>query len=312
MTKKNLRDKTFKERYAPDLPFSPYMIHPLGRAMPVTEGFIYTQEEHRVHGHFFHRGVDFAAEYGMPVYAAAAGFAVAGYHRITVLNRDATIRTHNRKPLANGFGYFVQIFHPRKVSRVEGGRITQYGHLSQISQKINIKTTIPTKIDIIEKIHRKNEAKRENAFPKEKLIKILAQQRRLINRYPWVENYYGVSFTDDPITSESYIWTYEELKELYAMGSPWVTWVEQGQEIGKVGTSAVFFGKPPYRENQDRPNIKKFTNTWDEIHLHFEEAARDPETRLKHLHRDPYDIYKSKRWYTARHIRRSLFAAVPL
>ena len=37
--------------------------------------------------------------------------------------------------------------------------------------------------------------------------------------------------------------------------------------------------------------------TWDEIHLHYEEAARDEKTFLKKEQRDPYGIYKSVKHY---------------
>lgn len=312
MPKRDLRKKTFKERYAPSIPFRPYLTHPLGRPTRIAEGYIYTQMERSIHSFFFHRGIDFEAPYGTPVYAAASGYAVAGYHRFAIRNSTGTVRTYKNKPIANGFGYFVQIYHPKSVSDIDGGRITQYGHLSSISTPLSVKPSEPVEVNVLDQIRKINRSKRENQLDKVKLEKVLRRQKRIVDTYPWVQKLYGFSFSDDTITSESYIWTPAQLKELIDHASPWVTWVEQGQEIGRVGTSAVFFGKPPYRENQQDPSVKKFDNTWDEIHLHFEEAARDPKTRAKQEHRDPFDIYKSKRWYTPANIKRSLFVQVPV
>ena len=133
----------------------------------------------------------------------------------------------------------------------------------------------------------------------------------MISNYPWISKLYGFSFTSDIKTQESYIWNLDILKKLHKEKSPYVSWVEQGQEIGRVGTSAVFYGNPQYNENISTPSIPEFRTTWDETHLHFEEATRDPKTGTKVQNRDPYDIYKSERWYTARHIKRSLFTPVP-
>lgn len=312
MKKNDFRDKTFKERYSPKIPFKRYLFHPLGRASSVEEGYIYTQKEHSIHGNFFHRGIDFSADYGDPVFACADGYAVASYHRFTVTNPDGTLKLYKRKPFANGYGYFVQIYHPYGVSGVEGGRITQYGHLSRISPEIRVKKTKPLKADHIRRIQRKNAAKRENALGEKQLSAILSNHQHLIRTYPWVSHIYGFSFTDDSETQESYIWNLDHLKKLHKEKNQYVTWVEQDQEIGNVGTSAVFWGNPPYNENLSTPSIPEYETTWDETHLHFEEAARDPQTGLKHSNRDPYDIYKSKRWYTTRHIKRSLFIPVPI
>jgi hypothetical protein len=312
MTEKSLRSKNFRERYAPRIPFNPYLTHPLGRPARISEGYIYTQDERTIHGNFFHKGIDFESEHGARVYASAAGYAVAGYHRFPIRRSDGSIRTYKGKPLANGFGLFVQIFHPPDVSKVKDGRITQYGHLSMISDAITFKPSEPKKIDIISQIRTINEQKRENALPDQKLQNLIKKNKRILDTYPWTRTLYGFSFSDDFLTSESYTWTMKELKDLVAHGSPWVRWVKQGQEIGKTGSSAVFYGDVPYVENSSSDPIKPFKNTWDEAHLHFEEAARDPDTRKKKDQRDPFDIYKSRRWYTPKSIKRSLFVQVPV
>lgn len=312
MAENSLRSQNFRERYAPDIPFVPYLTHPLGRLSAITEGYIYTEGARAIHGNFFHKGIDFAIPWGSPVYASADGYAVAGYHRFAIRNSDGSICTYKKKPLANGFGLFVQIFHPPTISKVTGGRITQYGHLSELADVIPYKPSQPIKIDILSQITKINEEKRENQLPENTLKKILRSSKHLIERYPWIENVYGFSFSDDFLTSESYTWTLLELKDLVAHGSPWVTWVRQGQEIGKTGSSAVFLGQVPYDEDTLSQPITKYADTWGEEHLHYEEAARDPKMRKKKDQRDPFDIYKSKRWYTPQNIKRSLFVQVPV
>ena len=74
-----------------------------------------------------------------------------------------------------------------------------------------------------------------------------------------------------------------------------------------MGASAVFTGKPNYKEGIAKPDIQEPKDHWDEIHLHFEEAVRDPKTNVKRLQRDPFDLYKSVKWYTKKNITRSLF-----
>lgn len=65
-------------------------------------------------------------------------------------------------------------------------------------------------------------------------------------------------------------------------------WVKRGEKIGKVGDSGICWG---YDDFPQRPNPKKFP-TWDEIHLHFEELARDlKDGSRQKMPRDPYDIY---------------------
>ncbi|HVX92837.1 MAG TPA: M23 family metallopeptidase [Candidatus Dojkabacteria bacterium] len=299
--------KSLKERLAPKIPFTPYLTYPIKRPIHITEGFIYSVEERALHGNYFHKGIDFATKYAEPVYAAASGYAIAGYHRFTLLNNDYSLKTFEGKPMGNGLGYFVQIYHPESISKVPGGRITQYGHLSRIDSKIKVKSLKPVKINIIERIVRVNDAKREHKLSTTQLGELIRQNEKLIKSYPWVQWYYGYNFQKEIKDKESYLYTPMELKMLLKQNDTYVTWVEKGDLIGYVGASAVFAGKPNYKEGITNPDIKEPENTWDEFHLHFEEAVRDPKTNVKRLQRDPFDLYKSAKWYSKKNIKRDLF-----
>ncbi len=287
---------TIKKRYAPDINNYKYLIHPLKESPKITEGYLYTKEERDIHGFYFHKGIDYAASYRTPVYAAASGYAVAGYHRFAILNDDNTPRLYKDKPFSTGLGYFVQIYHPYKVCKIKGGRITQYGHLSKFGDGIYAKTQKPILINFREEIIRKNKTRRSKRKDSEELKKLIKNTEKLIWKYPWVRKLYGFSFSDDINKKESCLYTPQELKKLHESGSKYVKWVEQGDIIGYTGTSGLIHGRLRYRENRRKPSVRKF-QTWDENHLHFEEASRDVKTGKKILHRDPYDIYLSKEHY---------------
>jgi hypothetical protein len=287
---------TIKQRYAPDIKHYKYLIHPLKKNVKITEGFLYTEDERNIHGFYFHKGIDYACSWKTPVYAAASGWAVASYHRFTHLNEDNTPRLLDGKPISGGLGYFVQIYHPYKVCRVKGGRITQYGHLSKFGDGIYAKTHKPLRVNYKKEIVRKNSERRKYRKDKEELKESIKKTRKLIWRYPWIKRLYGFSFSEDINKKELYLYTPKELKELHEKKSKYVKWVEQGELIGYTGLSGVIHGRLKYWENRKRPNIRKF-GSWDEPHLHFEEATRDWETGEKILHRDPYGIYLSMEHY---------------
>ncbi len=287
---------TIKQRYAPDIKNHKYLIHPLKENANITEAFLYTKDERDVHGFYFHKGIDYACQWRTPVHAAASGYAVAGYHRFTILNEDKTPKLYEGKPFSTGLGYFVQIYHPYRISRVKGGRITQYGHLSKFGEGIYARIHKPLKINYRREIIRKNSERRRYRKSKSQLEEIIKETRKLAWKYPWIRKLYGFSFSDDINRKEAYTYTPEQLKELLKQGSKYVKWVNQGDIIGYAGTSGLIHGRLKYWENCQRAKVRKF-NTWDEIHLHFEEAARNFKTGRKILNRDPYDIYLSKEQY---------------
>ena len=280
---------TIKERYAPKIPFIPYLNKPLKSFNYISEGYIYTKAERSIHRQFFHKGVDYACKYGTPVYASADGYAVASYHRFTLRDKNGFLLLYKNLPVANGLVFFVQIFHPQEVCGIKGGRITQYGHLSRIADGIKVKKLLSFRKDIVASILK--HAKNRRNINKDDFDKKVRKTLRIIEGFPWVEKFYGFNFEND---IESYLYTLDELKKLIKQNSPWVTYVKQGELIGYVGTSAIFYGNCPYDEENDSPDIKPFENVWDEVHLHFEEAMRDPETRMKLLQRDP-TIFISQR-----------------
>ncbi len=292
-----------KERYKPDIPNYAYLKLPVDEKAEITEGFIYSSMERSLHGMYFHKGIDYEESHGAPVYACASGYATASYHRYTLRNDDGTFRLLDNKPLGNGFGYFVQIYHPEEISKVPGGRITQYGHLSRIAPDINIKITPPKQFsvdEIIEDIKMRNNRKTKNKLDSSRINKQIKQTREITNKYPWVLKRYGYNFSKEIDKKESYLYTPSQLKQRYEASKKDVTWVEQGELIGYIGVSALIWGELKYDEADKHPNLHEF-EAWDpDVHLHFEEAIRDTKTGLKHSQRDPYGIYLSVKHYQDR------------
>ena len=286
---------SIKEKYKPKIPNKPYLKLPLLENFEVTEGYIYSQNERKIHSEYFHKAIDYSTNLGEPVYASASGYAIASYHRYTIQNWDKTIKLFEDKPLGNGLGLFVQIYHPEKICTVKDGRITQYGHLSKISNAINIKRTKATKVDVVKRIIEKNQRLGKNKKSSRNLEKIIILHEKLIKKYPWINYKYGYNFSEKLNEKESYLYTLKECEKLHKQKSPFVTWVEQGDLIGYTGSSGLIWGELKYSEEKLN-SIKPF-ETWDEIHLHFEEAVRDEKTFFKKEQRDPYGIYKSAKHY---------------
>lgn len=279
---------TLKERYKPNIPNKPYLIEPVAEHLDITEGFIYTKSERERHGNHFHKGVDYETKWGAPVLASASGYAIAGYHRFPILNKDGTLRLSDGQPMSNGLGYFVQIYHPEKISGIPSGRITQYGHLSRFGEGIKARI-LPKRALDIPKLVKKHFTKTELTLRQQDTM--VKEQRALIAKYPWVSNRWGYRFGETLEKLETYGYTLKEVQAKHKKGWEYVKWVDQGDVIGYTGASAVVLGTMPYKEGEEKPNVNPFENTWDEIHLHFEEATRNPEDRIKHLSRDPYGLY---------------------
>lgn len=297
---------SIKEKYKPSIPNKPYLKPPLLNNFEISEGYIYSQNERNIHGQYFHKAIDYSINWGEPVYASASGYAVASYHRYTLQNKDKTIKLFKNKPLGNGLGLFVQIYHPEKICGVKNGRISQYGHLSKINIGIRLKTTKPEKVDIFERIIEKNNRLRENKKSKKEIEKIIEFHKKLAKKYPWINYKYGYNFSKKVEEKESYLYTLKECVHLFKQKNKYVTWVNQGDLIGYTGTSGLIWGELKYSEKR-LDYIEPF-ETWDEVHLHFEEATRDKETLFKKEQRDPYDVYKSAKHYKKfDSVRKSLF-----
>lgn len=297
----------FKQRYSPGIPFTKYLTHPLGsHKFPITEGYIYTKSERSIHRFFFHKGIDYESEYGTPVYAAASGYAVGSYHRGVITHNDGTPLIYEGQPVTMGMGYFVQIFHPRKVCGVQNGRITQYGHLSKFAPSIRYKKMHRQEVNLTEKISTINARRRSQRKDTRQIGRLISQTHNWSLQIPWMNYRYGYNYHKDLRKRESYFYTLEELERLHKAGDKYVTWVEQGELIGFAGTSGIFGGESPYDEDMRIPDVPQFA-TWDEVHLHFEEAGRDPLKMTKTQNRDPYAIYKTARWYKDIDLGKTLF-----
>ncbi|MCC7289852.1 hypothetical protein IT417_01195 [bacterium] len=284
-----------------------YLKLPIKGNLNITEGWIYTQEERKIHHNYFHKGVDFQTSYHQPIFASADGFAVASYHRFPLNDPLGMPLLYMNKPLSNGLGLFVQIYHPPKVYGANEWRITQYGHLSELKNHKLLRNTGPIDYDLEGKIIRRNKRKRKYKLSEIELNKLISKFRVLKKKFSWISNIYGYNFFGDIYTKESYILTPDEILVLVKENHPSVCKVKQGEQIGYSGQSAVFYGNLPYNEDNIK-SINEFENTWDEIHLHFEEATRNWKSGAKIDQKDAFGIYKSKKWYQGKGLMHSMFA----
>lgn len=103
----------------------PFLSFPLGGGAPaeVSEGWLYSPQERRIHGHRIHYGIDFAAPRRSPVVAAAGGWAAGSYEL-------AFAGTFDGKRVGYGYGKFVLVWHPLP------GLFTCYAHLEEIDPSI--------------------------------------------------------------------------------------------------------------------------------------------------------------------------------
>lgn len=182
---------TYKERYAPNIPFNPYLALPIKDSYKLNEGYIYSQEEHAVHGMYVHGGIDFDCSFGTPVFAAASGLAVATYHRFVIRNKDGKLRLYQGKPLGTGFGYMVQIYHNNKTTLGAGNRITQYGHLSRITK------------EIVPKFCKPNEKE------------LSPDEQEFAEQYAWIRHNYGFTYTKEE--KEIYFTNFSDIGKVHLM-----------------------------------------------------------------------------------------------
>lgn len=180
-------------------------------------------------------------------------------------------------------------------------KIKFYPYLLPPIKNIRPKVLKPKKIDIENLIRQYYQRKIKDGekFDVEEIVK-----RNLViaDNYSWSGVRWGYGFGDKIKEKESYLYSWKELFK----GDGYVVRVRKGDVIGYAGTSAIFSGDLPYEEGNTSENIKPF-ESWDEVHLHFEEAVRNQKMLVKEFQRDPFDIYKSAKWYEPENIKRSLF-----
>lgn len=103
----------------------------------ITEGWIYSKQENKIHGFEIHRGLDFACRRGTPVLAPADGFAFSSFSLSYAGKKDGTIvwlrseaRLYKGKFVGFGLGNFIQIYHPRQRL------YTSFGHLENVAESL--------------------------------------------------------------------------------------------------------------------------------------------------------------------------------
>lgn len=99
----------------------------------ITEGWNYSEKEKEITGFTGHGGIDFELAFGSTILAAADGWAISSYMNFPIKDEKGQVKLYQGKPLGFGYGYFVQIFHPKEVTGTEIPLYTTYGHLLTIT-----------------------------------------------------------------------------------------------------------------------------------------------------------------------------------
>lgn len=100
---------------------------PLASGTPytLTESWLYSTQERKIHGYVNHGALDFAVPKGTPIYAVTDGYAIASTH-FAPLERSWNGQT----PVGFGLGEFVQIWHPQQKV------YTSYSHMAKQAENI--------------------------------------------------------------------------------------------------------------------------------------------------------------------------------
>ena len=104
-----------------------------GTNVRIAEGWLYSAQEQQIHGRKVHYSIDFAAERGTPVYAAADGLAVASFDT----EEDGK---YQDKTIGFGYGRFVQVWN------AETGLFAIYAHLETIAPTISYEEPTHTEL----------------------------------------------------------------------------------------------------------------------------------------------------------------------
>lgn len=131
-----VQEKTVEPRQFLSLPFVRADIQ---KGFNISEGWLYSHEEYKIHGKPVHNGVDFDVPYGTDVVAPCDGYAISSYHLAWVAETDSkglyAPRLYKDKPVRLSLGYFVQIYVPAEAAPPFGAFI-QLAHLSDIDKSI--------------------------------------------------------------------------------------------------------------------------------------------------------------------------------
>lgn len=98
----------------------------------ITEGWIYSEEERKIHSFLGHSGIDFALSRGTEIFAPADGIAIASYFSRPLMGKNGKYVLYKKKQVWFGLGYFVQIYHS------EYDLFTAYAHLCKIEAPIKV------------------------------------------------------------------------------------------------------------------------------------------------------------------------------
>lgn len=279
------------------------------------QGFFYRQNERERWGWADHSALDFNAPYATPIFAAAEGFAVCFYQRGGICfdfrqEQWDHIRLEDGKPIGFGAGYIVQIYHPESICHIKGGRVTQYGHLSQISSLLNARFLPPQVIDFDAELAA---LEQQGKLGGSKGSELARQLKHFAKIHPWYGLRYGMrrgGATKEEI--EIHLWTHEEIQEEYSLGNPHITYVKRGDIIGYVGNSGVIIGDLKYVEATHDVHFRIIPEQGDcPSHLHFVEFSRNND-RTGVDFRDPLGIYSDDLLlYQPQNLTQSLFIDYP-
>lgn len=100
------------------------------RGIKITEGWLYSFDEYKIHDLEVHAGVDFAAAYSTPLYSPVEGYAMSSYSTLPALDKDQQVIFFEGKEVRYGLGLFVRIYVP------QANRFIDMAHFSEIDEAI--------------------------------------------------------------------------------------------------------------------------------------------------------------------------------
>jgi murein DD-endopeptidase MepM/ murein hydrolase activator NlpD len=109
--------------------FSGYTLPFLYRPVTISEGRIYSDEEHAIHGLRDHEAIDFDMPYGTKIYAPTTGLVLATYQN-GYLTAGTGVRAYEGKAIHYGYGYYITFWDPKR------DLFMIFAHLSSIAKTI--------------------------------------------------------------------------------------------------------------------------------------------------------------------------------
>lgn len=139
-----------------EIPAVPYLTIPFRQNDPavqaydISEGWLYSPAEKKIHSQTNHCGLDFDVPYGTLIVAPTDGWVISSYYRCWLRNKNNEIRQYQGKPICSSLGLFVQVYIPTIQ------RYLQLAHFSEIDPAIPFSPPVLEKDDFLPTNHNLN------------------------------------------------------------------------------------------------------------------------------------------------------------